>query len=276
MLTAVREVRRHQVDEAQRRARPRCSAPARHGRRPPAVLRVTAVHERRRDRPRDPRVGALDLQEAAAAIDMTANVLGAHPDFKVGGADRRSAPPSAAAHRPGAARLLLVARRAGRTGNRRRGCRPTARRLPAPRRRLAAPGRPGRRRRSPGGPADRRRRLRLDIARRSSTTTTCRSANARRPTAFLRAKFTAQELYDWMVVQLVGRSTSTLPARLRHRAKRAEQAYRFELGVARRQLRPVRLLGQPAQGAAGWGAAGRGPQADGDVVPRALTGGSTS
>ena len=70
-------------------------------------------------------------------------------------------------------------------------------------------------------------------------------ATPARSTTLSADKYTNQELYDWMVGQLS--SVYFQAYQLAYDvAKRAERAFRHELGLHDSQLHPVRLLGQPA------------------------------
>ena len=142
-------------------------------------------------------------------------------------------------------------------------------RLPAPAGRLEASRRDladqGARRRSTSRSRPRRSAWRSPS--RSWRTTTCRSRTPRKVDEFMRDKFTNQELYDWMVGQIAGIYFQSYQLAY-DVAKRAERAYRYELGLQRLELHPVRLLGQPEEGAAGRRAAAPRPQADGGGLPR--------
>ena len=173
---------------------------------------------------------ALDLQEAASRHRHDGERPRPHPRLQDRLADDDRGHLRRQLHHPGAARLLLVARRAGRTGHRARGAVGHAR---------------GFRRRADDWQfqADQAAReitgldqqiagaaVRLDNARTELANHDLQTANARETDAFLHGKYTAQELYDWTVDQ-VSELYFTAYQLAYDTAKRAEQAYRFELGV---------------------------------------------
>ena len=230
VLTAAREVRRHQVDEAQaaltalQRSRETAVARQQYYASRPFMNDGETAHVNLAS-------VALDLQESASAIDMTANILGLVPDFKLGS-------PTTIGATFGGTFLVQALRAFSSSLGSQAGLATGRGALSAT---LA-----GFRRRADDWQfqADQAAHeitgldqqiaaatVRLDVARAELSNHDLQTANARDTDAFLHSKYTAQELYDWTVEQLSTLYFTTYQLAY-DIAKRAEQAYRFELGVA--------------------------------------------
>ena len=105
--------------------------------------------------------------------------------------------------------------------------------------------------------------LRVSIAQDDQSNLAIQIQNAQAVEDFLFGKYTNKQLYSWMVDQ-----TSSVFFQCYQMAydlaTRAEAAFRFERGPDDLKLHPVRVLGQPQEGAALRRAAVCGPQAHGD------------
>ena len=92
--------------------------------------------------------------------------------------------------------------------------------------------------------------VRVAVAERELANHDLQARNATRAKEVMADKFTNRELYDWMVGQVSGLYFRAYQLAY-DLAKRAERAYRYELGVQESSFVQLRVLGQPAQGAAG-------------------------
>ena len=166
----------------------------------------------------------------------------------------------------GAGAVSSLARTAGQ--GRRDGLDPG--RLPAPQGRLGAPGRARRARSSTQIDAQiAPPQLHVDmLERRPGRARPADRQRAQADNAFLRSKFTSQELYDWMIGQLSSGLLQRLPARPRHRPQ-GRALLRPRAGH-RHDVHAARLLGQPAaRGCSPADALHYDLQAHGGRVPRA-------
>ena len=88
--------------------------------------------------------------------------------------------------------------------------------------------------------------LRIAIAEKELENHVLQIENAKATDAFMRSKYTNEELYQWQVGQISGVYFQSYKLAY-DLAKRAERCFRFELGRAGQQLHQLRLLGQPEE-----------------------------